>query len=157
MDCNGNTTVETCTQFINTFDITAPTIDLTRPATATVQHDENRAADLDPANTGSAFAQAMDDCDTEVTITYSYTDGASTETCGAGGYEFTRTWTATATDDCGNSSNTSCDQLIIVEDNIAPVPSITCPADATVNLDDNCSGISARLPWAWPRIRYGQL
>ena len=139
VDCNGNTTVETCTQFINTFDITAPTIDLTCPATATVQHDENCAADLDPANTGSAFAQAMDDCDTEVTITYSYTDGASTETCGAGGYEFTRTWTATATDDCGNSSNTSCDQLIIVEDNIAPVPSITCPADATVNLDDNCS------------------
>ena len=138
VDCNGNTTTETCSHFINTFDLTAPTIELTCPDTATVQHDESCMADLDPSNTGSAFATATDDCDTDVTITYSYTDGAPTYTCGNGGYEFTRTWTATAEDDCGNESSTSCDQLIIVEDNIAPEASITCPADIAVSLDENC-------------------
>ena len=111
---------------------------LTCPDTATVQHDENCMTDVDPSITGSAFATATDDCDTEVTITYSYADGAPTYTCGNGGYEFIRTWTATAEDDCGNESSESCDQLIIVEDNIDPVASITCPADATVSLDENC-------------------
>jgi len=138
VDCNGNTTTETCSHFINTFDMTAPTIELTCPDTVTVQHDESCMADLDPSNTGSAFATATDDCDTDVTITYSYSDGAPTYTCGNGGYEFTRTWTATAEDDCGNESSTSCDQLIIVEDNIAPEASITCPADIAVSLDENC-------------------
>ena len=138
VDCNGNTTTETCSHFINTFDLTAPTIELTCPDTATVQHDESCMADLDPSNTGSAFATATDDCDTDVTITYSYSDGAPTYTCGNGGYEFIRTWTATAEDDCGNESSTSCDQLIIVEDNIAPEASITCPADIAVSLDENC-------------------
>ena len=138
IDCNGNTTIESCTQTINTFDIYAPTIELTCPDTATVQHDENCMTDVDPSITGSAFATATDDCDTEVTITYSYADGAPTYTCGNGGYEFIRTWTATAEDDCGNESSESCDQLIIVEDNIDPVASITCPADATVSLDENC-------------------
>ncbi|MGB1572667.1 MAG: T9SS type A sorting domain-containing protein, partial [Flavobacteriales bacterium] len=138
VDCNGNSTTESCTQTINTFDLTAPTIEITCPDTATVEHDDSCMADLDPSNTGSAFATATDDCDTEVDITYSYTDGAPTYTCGNGGYEFTRTWTATAEDDCGNESSTSCDQLIIVVDNIEPVASITCPADATVSLDENC-------------------
>ena len=138
VDCNGNTTTETCTHFINTFDLTAPTIELTCPDTATVQHDENCETDVDPSITGSAFATAEDDCDTEVTITYSYADGAPTYTCGNGGYEFIRTWTATAEDDCGNESSTTCDQVIIVEDNIDPVASIVCPADTTVSLDDNC-------------------
>ena len=138
IDCNGNTTVESCTQNINTFDIEAPVIDLTCPETATVQHDENCAADIDPAITGSAFATALDNCDTDVTISYSYVDGAPSYTCGNGGYELIRTWTATAEDDCGNESSTSCDQTIIVQDNINPVASIECPADATVSLDANC-------------------
>ncbi len=138
IDCNGNTTIESCTQTINTFDIEAPVIDLTCPATATVQHDENCEADLDPSITGSAFATATDNCDTDVTISYSYADGEPSYTCGNGGYELIRTWTATAEDDCGNSSSTTCEQTIVVEDNIDPVASIECPADATVSLDANC-------------------
>ena len=129
VDC-GNTTTETCSHFINTFDLTVPTIELTCPDTATVQHDENCETDVDPSITGSAFATAEDDCDTDVTITYSYADGASIYLCGNGGYEFIRTWTATAEDDCGNETSTTCDQVIIVEHNIDPVASIACPADA---------------------------
>ena len=85
-----------------------------------------------------------------MTITYSYSDGAPTYTCGNGGYEFTRTWTATAEDDCGNESSTSC-ALIIVEDNIAPEASITCPADIAVSLDENCEADLSTTPSAWPR------
>jgi len=69
-DCNGNSTTEVCTQTINTFDITAPTIELTCPDTATIQLDETCTADADPSITGNAFATAMDNCDSEVTITY---------------------------------------------------------------------------------------
>ena len=29
-------------------------------------------------------------------------------------------------------------QIIVVEDNIAPVASITCPADQTLTIDENC-------------------
>ena len=137
-DCNGNSTTEVCTQTINTFDITAPTIELTCPDTATIQLDETCTADADPSITGNAFATAMDNCDSEVTITYAYTDGAPSYLCGTSGYEFIRTWTATAVDDCGNTSDESCDQIIVVEDNIDPVASIECPADQTVNLDENC-------------------
>jgi len=137
-DCNGNSTTEVCTQTINTFDISAPTISLTCPDTATVQLDETCATDVDPSITGNAFATATDDCDTEVTITYSYSDGAPSYLCGTSGYEFIRTWTATAKDDCGNTSDESCDQVIVVEDNIAPVASIDCPTDQTVSLDANC-------------------
>ncbi len=137
-DCNGNSTTEVCTQTINTFDISAPSIDLTCPDTATVQLDADCMTDIDPSITGSAFALATDDCDTDVTITYSYSDGAPTYTCGTSGYEIVRTWTASATDDCGNGSSTSCDQIIVVEDNIAPVASITCPDDQTLTIDENC-------------------
>ncbi len=138
IDCNDNTTVESCIQLINTFDNEAPSIDLTCPATFTVQHDSTCTADLDPAITGSAFATATDNCDTDVTITYDYADGAPSYTCGNGGYEMIRTWTVTAEDDCGNVHSTSCDQIIIVEDNTDPVASIACPADTTLSLDENC-------------------
>ena len=138
VDCNGNSTTELCTQTINTFDITAPTIAMMCPDTATVQLDETCSTDVDPSITGNAIANATDDCDSEVTITYSYTDGAPSYTCGTSGYEFIRTWTAAAVDDCGNNSSETCDQLIIVEDNIAPVASITCPEDQTLSADANC-------------------
>ena len=138
VDCNGNSTTEVCTQVINTFDISAPTIEMFCPDTATVQLDADCLADLDPAITGSAFAVGTDNCDSDVTITYSYSDSSPAYTCGTSGYEIVRTWTASAVDDCGNNSSNSCDQLIIVEDNIAPVASITCPDDQTVLADENC-------------------
>ena len=138
VDCNGNTTIESCTQRINTFDLTAPTLEITCPDAATVYLDADCATDVDPSITGSAFATATDDCDSDVTVTYEYTDGSPTYTCGTSGYEFVRTWTATGEDDCGNEDSISCEQLIVVEDTIAPVASITCPVDATVSLDANC-------------------
>ena len=48
-------------------------------------------------------------------------------------YEVTRTWTATATDACGNSATETCTQVITVMDNIDPTVTLTCPADTTIN------------------------
>ena len=84
--------------------------------------------DSTPSNTGTATA--TNDCDCTITITFS--DSVAPSTCD-NEEVITRTWTAT--DDCGN--NTSCDQVITVED--TTVPMITCPADATVECDDDTS------------------
>ncbi|MCH1581613.1 MAG: T9SS type A sorting domain-containing protein [Flavobacteriales bacterium] len=66
-----------------------------------------------------------------------------------GSYSFTRTWTATATDDCGNTSgSTTCDQLITVLDEISP--SLSCPENTTVQCDGagNAADLAAFLAGA---------
>ncbi len=116
-DACGNSA--SCDQVITIEDTTPPAI--TCPADITVECDES----TDPANTGSATA--TDNCDNNPTITY-----ADTETSGACAQEktITRTWTATDAD----NNSASCDQIITVVDDTAPVLS-GCPADATVECD----------------------
>ncbi len=71
-----------------------------------------------------------DNCDTDLDVDLS--DSTAAGSCPQEKV-ITRTWTAT--DDCGNSSD--CDQVVTVVDNTAPV--ITCPADTTVNCEDDSS------------------
>jgi hypothetical protein len=116
----GNTSA--CTQTIFIDDSTAPLI--TCPANITIECNDNSA----PGNTGTATA--TDNCDGTPTVTF------SDVTMGAGcpqGFTITRTWVAT--DDCGNSN--SCVQIILVEDNAAPL--ISCPASLTIE----CTASSA--------------
>src|SRR6185503_637307 len=115
-----------CTQVITVVDVTAPVI--TCPANVTVNcQDDNTSA-------ATGTATATDNCDVTPTITES---SVSTQTsngsCGDQNYTITRTWTAT--DNCGNAS--SCTQVITVVDVTAPV--ITCPANVTVNCQDDSS------------------
>ena len=130
-DCGNNS--ETTEQYVQLYDIIAPTPVITCPDNYTVDADENCEADTTPAAAGSATATATDNCDTDVDITITYSDGESTSLC-EGQYSFTRTWTAAAMDDCDNPASVSCDQLITVEDNTAPV---IAPAseDHTVECD----------------------
>ncbi|MEQ1911071.1 MAG: HYR domain-containing protein, partial [Vicinamibacterales bacterium] len=124
-DVNGNSS--TCVQTITVQDVTAPVI--TCPADVTVNCQD------DKTSVATGVATATDNC-SPVTITQSETNDQdpSVTSCNHYNYTITRTWTAT--DACGNSS--SCVQLIHVQDVTAPV--ITCPADATVNCqDDNTS------------------
>ena len=64
-------------------------------------------------------------CDSDVSITIEFADSALEYTCSdadgsaQGSYTFERTWTATATDDCGNASSVSA--TFTIEDTTAPV------------------------------------
>ncbi|MCZ4410797.1 hypothetical protein O3Q51_18415, partial [Cryomorphaceae bacterium 1068] len=115
-DC-GNTSDPIAT-LLNIIDNTAPVI--TCPADAMVSCSD----DTSPSATGEATA--TDDCGQEVMVTFS--DGATSGDCVQ---TFTRTWTAT--DACGNSS--SCDQVITITDDEAPVAPMA-PENATASCDE---------------------
>jgi hypothetical protein len=129
-DACGNSRTTTATFTI--VDNTAPVI--TCPADATV----NCQDDTSPAALGSATGS---DVCSGVTITSSDVSTQNADLNNAGHYNYTikRTWTAT--DECGNSTN--CVQAITVHDVTAPV--ITCPANTTVNCqDDNTSASNGK-------------
>ena len=132
----GNTS--TFSQIVILSDDVKPVPSIECPAQADLTADADCSADLDPSNTGMATASATDNCDAAPEVVVTYTDGPVTDGC-AGSYSFTRTFTATATDHCGNEDSISCDQLITVSDETAPdAPVITGPADAEVLLDADC-------------------
>jgi hypothetical protein len=141
-DC-GNSTTVTLTQNITALDVTAPTI-LALPAMATDTYtlDGDCMADLTPITT--PMASTTDACDTQVGVSSTYTDGAPTYSCSnadgeaEGSYIFTRTWTVTAQDDCGNSTQQQTSQSIVVIDSSAPAISATWPEDYSTDLDVDC-------------------
>src|SRR5512141_1484302 len=99
--------------------VSPPTI--TCPADVTINCQDPST----PAALGSATA--TDNCDTTPTITFA--DVTTPGTCPES-YTIARTWTAT--DNCGNAS--TCLQTITVQD-VTP-PTITCPANVTINCQD---------------------
>jgi len=109
-----------CQQTITILDTTPPVINC--PTDVTIECDQS----TDPSNTGSATA--IDNCDTNVTI--SYTDS---ETAGSCPQEKTISRTWHAEDDNGNYAE--CIQTITVEDTTTPV--ITCPGDITLECDQS--------------------
>ena len=117
-DC-GNTS--SCVQTIVVDDSTMPGI--TCPANITIAC---TAVTL-PANTGTATAS--DNCDASPAVTYS--DVTTSSGICPQEYTITRTWVAE--DDCGNTK--TCVQVITIDDSVAPV--ITCPADVTIQCDEN--------------------
>src|SRR5678816_3107183 len=107
-DC-GNTA--TCSATITVRDITAPSI--TCPANTTISC-------LGTPSWGTATA--TDACDQTVDVTV-----VSTTPNGSCPVIYTRIWRAT--DDCSNTA--TCSATITASDNAAP--SITCPANTTIN------------------------
>ncbi|HEV7782571.1 MAG TPA: HYR domain-containing protein, partial [Chitinophagaceae bacterium] len=130
-----------CTQIITVNDVTAPVV--TCPAAVTV----SCAGAVPAVNTASVTA--TDNCGGTITITH-ISDVITNQTC-PNRYTLTRTYRAT--DVCGNFAE--CTQVIIVNDQIAPV--ITCPANInvttpvgqcnavvnfTVTATDNCGAVT---------------
>lgn len=112
-DCGNSST---CLQVIVVTDGLPPAIECPPNITITCTQSTQ------PATTGTATA--TDGCDMSPTLTFSdvTVGGACPEE-----KTITRTWRAT--DDCGNSS--TCNQIIVVEDNQAPI--ITCPPNININ------------------------
>jgi len=136
-DSVGN--VDSCAQTLTVTDNTAPVIacpgDITVECSPEISEATCLADLIDIATntdtTVTGTATATDNCDSAPAISQS-----SGFTAGSCPQEkvITRAWTAT--DACGNSS--SCNQVITVADNTGPT--ITCPANATMNCDaDNSS------------------
>jgi len=141
-DC-GNMTTVMLTQNITALDITAPTI-LALPAMATDVYtlDSDCVADLTPITMPTPVA--TDGCDSEVGFTMTYEDSAPVYTCSnadgeaEGSFSFTRTWTVTAADDCGNSTTQQVSQSVVVNDETAPGLTANWPADYDTDLDADC-------------------
>jgi hypothetical protein len=119
-DACGN--ASSCEQTISVVDDAGPTMSC--PADATVNCDGDSSSSI------TGVATATDNCDGQIDISES--DSVAGGSCPQEEV-ITRTWTGK--DDCGNVS--SCDQLVSVVDDEAPT--ITCPADATVECEDDRS------------------
>ena len=136
-DACGNDSTTTCMQTIMVMDNIKPSIDLTCPSTATVYVDADCAADLSTSNTGAAQALFADNC-VLASSDLDYAD-AVTDSTSTGCYTIERTWTANATDACGNDSTATCMQTIMVMDNIKPDVTLSCPTNTTVYVDADCA------------------
>ena len=117
---NGCGQTTSCDQIITVVSVT-PTIDC--PADITIDCAESTA----PSNTGMAMGEDL--CGGPIDITFDdvFIPGCSTVTG-----TITRTWTAT--NECGLS--TSCDQIITIVDNTAPVFDLSCQIDVTFTTED---------------------
>ncbi|MTB53877.1 vWA domain-containing protein, partial [Lewinella sp. W8] len=101
-------------------------VDTRKPVITHVGADGTFECSTDPV---FSTPQASDDCDQDVSLTFVDTYGAPN----CAGRPITRTWTAT--DDCGNTQTAS--QTLTPVDNTPPT--ITCPADVTVDCEDDTS------------------
>jgi hypothetical protein len=131
-DGNGNTS--TCTLTVTLKDVTPPSI--TCPANATV----NANASCQGAIGSYSPASLSDNCNPSPTATQS--PASSTLLTG---HNTAQTVTLTAND--GNGNTSTCTLTVTLKD-VTP-PSITCPANITINANASCQGtISAFTPTA---------
>ena len=144
-DDSGNETTQTHDQSFTVLDEIDPVVDISCPDTYDTDLEADCTADTSPAAAGEATAEATDNCDSEVHIDITYVDSDTVYTCSdadgtpEGSYTFTRTWTALATDDCGNTDSEDHVQTITVTDVTAPLLEADAPDAAVVQLDDDCN------------------
>ena len=135
-DC-GN--VGTFEQYLELFDDTDPVVSMVCPADTVLVVDAECMTDLSVDLLGWAQASATDNCGTdEPAIEVTFEDGLPIPGC-IGEYEIVRTFTAVATDHCGNTDTTSCNMVISVFDQTGPVTALICPPDTTISLEADCT------------------
>ena len=153
--CTGNNTItrswtatDNCGN-ISTATQTLTVIDTVAPVLANIPADETVACDAIPAVSNAV--SATDNCESTEAINIAFEETITAGVC-PGNYTITRSWTAT--DACGNQSEST--QVITVVDNTAPTL-FDVPADTTVNCHelpsipenimatDNCSADTSIL------------
>ncbi len=139
-DACGNTAMDMCTQTITVEDNTAPEVTLTCALDVTLNVDGICGVNTDTTSAGAgASTYTVDENCPNSTSTLTYSDSIPDDTNdGAGCYVILREWIASATDECGNFGADTCVQVITVEDNTAPVVTLTCALNVTLNVDDAC-------------------
>ena len=148
-DVCDNATSATCIQVITVLDLVAPELSITCPDDAVLEADASCNADTSTDALGTPAITAEDACGGAVELNTTHADSDPVSNC-AGAYTFERTFTVTATDECGNTATATCTQSIAVEDNSAPVitllDTIQVACDAfdpealyDVSASDNCS------------------
>ena len=116
-----------CNQMITVHDVSNPVI--TCPAHVTVDCED----DTTPSGTGTATATDICTLVANIAITHSDVSTQSADPSAPLHYNYTITRTWRATDVAGNYSE--CTQIITVQDVTNPV--ITCPADITIDCEDD--------------------
>ena len=140
-DCDLET-IATCDQTIEVVDLTPPTLSVTCPDTLEVILDGDCSWS---GGSGQPLVIVTDGCDASPDVTVTSVDHDTTMLCAGddavleGSLSFIRTFTITAEDACGNTTSTSCDQLVSLLDQAAPVDHTleTLPTD-TLFLDVEC-------------------
>ena len=129
-DACGNS--DTLIQTINLVDTEAPVFTF-------IPQDTTLSCDHDYTVGSLGAAEAIDNCDSEVEI--SYTDSVNLINDCPGTAEVVRIWTAL--DECGN--NKTVEQTIVLIDQVAPMFNESLPADMTVSCDavPNADGLTA--------------
>ena len=117
-----------CTATITIVDNTPPIVEC--PPAMTIDLDGMCTYDTSPTTIGEPTG--TDDCNMNPVMFVFNDDISGLTGCGGTGL-IVRTWTGA--DECGNSS--TCTQDITVQD--VSAPEITCPADATIQMDANCN------------------
>ena len=136
-DCAGNESSKNyCDQQITVLDEIAPTIDASSPGMLTIACDE-----FDESTVYGVTAS--DNCDSNVKVEVLYNedcDGddahgfSNNEVSGDCGGSYIRTYLAT--DDCGNTA--TFEQIVNLEDNVAPEITLLCPGPITISKDEDC-------------------
>ena len=130
----GNTSETMATFTIE--DSTPPGLSIVGPASQSLDQNATCNVDTSVEALGNVEATATDDCGSASTA-ISHVDGAITYTCAnedcadtdatlEGSYSFVRTFTVTATDECGLTTSDTYNQTITVNDITAPQFTQTC-------------------------------
>ena len=151
-DACGNATI--AQQQLHLIDDIAPVVTIEFcPADVTVEYDDQCDADTSVESLGMAVATATDNCDIPA-VDVAYADSDTVNLCGPS-FSFTRTFSMSSTDACGNvSAVESCTQVITVTDAMAP-SMVVDAMDATVECDGAGNGSRPRRLARQQRRRFG--
>ena len=146
-DC-GNASETSATFTIE--DTTPPSLSIEGPANQNLDQNATCNVDTSVEALGNVSASADDACGS-ASIEITHADGVTTYTCTGdddtleGSYTFVRTFTVTATDECGLQTTGTYEQTITVTDGTAPQFTETCGLDNGEAVEVCCEDVSGTV------------